>query len=466
MENDKADASAPATLGRYRLDAVMGRGAMGSVYRAFDPVLGRQVAVKLMRTNHIEPELRAEFLRRFAQEVRAAAGCMHPAIVVVHDVGGDLVSGATVQPPFIVMELVEGGSLADRLLNPAGRAELSPQTVLLPILDALGMVHRLEIVHRDVKPANIMLTPAGQPKLTDFGISRLTHGIGEVGLTQTGTMIGTPAYMAPEQARSEAAGFGADLFSVGCILHEMLLGRPPFQRASLGETILALLGPDPVPLEPIDRLAPQYTGVLARALAKTPSARFASATEFAATLAAVPNGGLAPDLTILAPAAIAPADGPGSADHFDPEWLDTLGRELAGHLGPIAGTLVRRSAAQASDRSALVRMLATHLDDLELRSTFLRRAGPVASCGPVRGGAPWPAAVPLGAASDRTWTSAKILNAAQTVLVREVGPIAKVVVQRAAASAFDPTQFVEQVVAELGLDDKTRCRLNDAVRGD
>ena len=170
----------------------MGRGAMGSVYRAFDPVLGRQVAVKLMRTDHIEPELRAEFLGRFTQEVRAAAGCMHPAIVVVHDVGGDLVSGATVQPPFIVMELVEGGSLADRLLNPAGRAELSPQTVLLPVLDALGMVHRLEIVHRDVKPANIMLTPAGQPKLTDFGISRLTHGIGEVGLTQTGMMIGTP----------------------------------------------------------------------------------------------------------------------------------------------------------------------------------------------------------------------------------------------------------------------------------
>jgi eukaryotic-like serine/threonine-protein kinase len=213
----------PAALGRYRPCSVLGAGAMGVVYRAYDPLIERSVAIKVMRAEAIQPEMRAELLQRFLQEARAAAGCNHPALVAVHDFGGDPQDPSGQSPLFIVMELVEGCSLAALLRDPLLRAELSPGAVLLPVLDALSMVHNLGIVHRDIKPGNIMVMSSGHPKLTDFGIARLNQGAQSAALTQAGMLIGTPSYMAPEQARGDQTDLRADLFSIGCILYEILI---------------------------------------------------------------------------------------------------------------------------------------------------------------------------------------------------------------------------------------------------
>ncbi len=433
----------PPVLGRYRLDAVLGRGAMGTVYRALDPAIGRPVAVKVMRTDHIDTEQRAEFLARFAQEVRAAAGCPHPAIVTVHDVGGVLED--TTSLPFIVMELVEGGTLAQRLADPAARAAMSPQAVLLPVLDALATVHRAGIVHRDVKPGNILHAANGQPKLTDFGIARLGQARDRSGLTQTGTMIGTLTYMAPEQARGETADHRADLFSVACILHEMLTGSTPFGRDGIGPTMMALLGPEPAPIEAVAR---PYRGLLARALAKRAEDRFASAADFAATLSAV-SAGTAPDLTMLA------AHPPSSRNPapFDCQFLSDVSAALVTHLGPITQTLVRREAARAESREDLLQGLATHLDPT-LRGAFLRDATHGKAAQRESG-----TAFPHGDA----WPHPDALDAARSLLRHEVGPIADLVVRRAVTAAANGAQLADALARELRLDAATSQRLRDVL---
>jgi eukaryotic-like serine/threonine-protein kinase len=429
--------TAPAVLGRYRLDAVLGRGAMGTVHRGFDPAIGRPVAIKVMRTDHIEPAERAELLQRFVQEVRAAAGCTHPAIVAVHDVGGDL-DGVGTAPPFIVMELVAGGSLAEHL---AARAPIAPLDVLLPVLDALATVHRAGIVHRDVKPANILLGTDGRAKLTDFGIARLGRATERAGLTQTGMMIGTPAYMAPEQARGEIADHRADLFAVGCILHEMLTGRTPFGRDAIGPTLLALLGAEPAALEGV---APQYRDVLARALAKQPGDRFASAADFATALARVSDARSAPDVTLQA----APLR--AEAEPFDRGYLTGVGAALVTHLGPISGTLVRRAAAETRTRDALLQRLAAHLDPAQ-RAAFLRDATHAHDAG----------TAPLAADA---WPRADALAAARNLLRHEVGPIADLAVRRAAAATTSASRFADLLATQLHLDAASSARLHDAVR--
>lgn len=429
---------------------------MGTVHRAFDPAIGRAVAVKVMRTGHIDPALRAEFLGRFAAEVRAAAGCTHPAIVVVHDVGGDL-DGTGPRPPFIVMELVEGGTLADRLATPETRAALSPEAVLLPILDALATVHRAGIVHRDVKPANILLAPDGSPRLTDFGIARLGQAANHASLTQTGTMIGTPSYMAPEQARGEPADHGADLFAVGCILHEMLAGSTPFGREGIGPTLMALLGPEPATLEAVQAVAPRYTALLARALAKDRAQRFASAAEFASALAGLADGRGSPTLAVPRPGAGLPAPGADNPAPFDQPFLTAISADLVAHLGPITGTLVRRAAAQASSRDALVRTLSGHLRP-ELRGGFLRHAA--AAVAQPAASRPAPALAPE---HDNAPDEAARLRAC-AILRQEVGPIADLFVGRAAAEATSSAGFVDILVARLRLDEGMRWRLQAAVQ--
>jgi hypothetical protein len=366
------------------------------------------------------------------------------------------------------MELVEGTSLAERVRDPARRTALSPKAVLLPILDALGMVHRLGVVHRDVKPGNILLAANGQPKLTDFGIARLNRAVDQIGLTQTGTMIGTPSYMAPEQARGEETDHRADLFSVGCILYEMLTGKAPFSGNNLSETILLLLGPEPARWDPIARVAPQYMNLLVRAVAKPVEERFASATEFAAALRAVDeapaqqNPAALWDMTVVGPADDVPGSGPRPLARFDPEFLTALGSELATYLGPIASTLVRRAAEQADDPEALCRTLAGHLDKPEQRGTFLRRhVGTARQSGTMIAppGLTATAASPADAA-----IGSEALVAAQLALAEQIGPIAALIVRRAAAGATGLAHFIDRVAAQVPIDSRVRQRLQEVMQ--
>jgi serine/threonine protein kinase len=218
-------------------------------------------------------------------------------------------------------------------------------------------------VHRAIEPANILVTPSGHPKLTDFGIARLSQGAQHPGLTQPGMLIGTSGYMAPEQARGGHTDHRADLFSVGCILYEMLVGRTPFGRDSVAETILRLVGPEPAPMAPVARAAPHYVGVLERARqVRGRALRLRHGLR---------HGIAAPDDPTLVRTAAAP---PG-APLFEPEFSATLSQDLTTYIGPIASTLVRHAAERAQDRDALCRSLAEHLDKPEQRSAFLRPNG-------------------------------------------------------------------------------------------
>ena len=208
----------PRTLaGRYRLDEVIGRGGMSTVYRGTDLALDRVVAVKVALDPLVEQS--PVYLERFTREAHSTAVIGHPGVVTVYDAGAD---GPT---RFIVMEYVKGQSLADLLreqspLQPARAAEIAAE-----VADALSAAHSRGIVHRDIKPANIMILPDGSVKVLDFGIAR---AVDSGTLTQTATVLGTSAYMSPEQAMGQPADARSDIYSLGCVLYEMLTGEPPF----------------------------------------------------------------------------------------------------------------------------------------------------------------------------------------------------------------------------------------------
>ncbi|SNS00001.1 serine/threonine-protein kinase [Actinomadura mexicana] len=246
-----ADADGQVLAGRYRLVSLLGQGGMGAVWRAHDEQLDREVAVKELRLpEHLHDAARQTWIARLDREARAAAGLRHPGIVTVHDrVTGD--DGR----PWIVMELVRGRSLGD-LLRAEGR--LPPVRVAqigLRLLDALRAAHQAGITHRDIKPANVLLEN-DRVVLTDFGIAAVE---GDATLTGTGAVLGTPAYMSPEQVRGQEATAAADLWSLGATLYTAVEGRPPFEGASTGAVFIAIATQDPTPpahagpLEPILR---------------------------------------------------------------------------------------------------------------------------------------------------------------------------------------------------------------------
>jgi len=231
------DAPGTMTLGglpgdRYRPVARLGAGAFGEVFRARDALLGRDVAVKRIRLDAFaEPAQLEEVKQRFVREAQVAARLHHPNIVTVHDI---VATGTT---SLIVMELVEGETLQSRL-RARGRLDL-PETirVLGQVASALDHGHANQVVHRDVKPANIMVEPSGRVKVMDYGIAKLETA---ANLTSTGLIMGTPNYMSPEQARGLKVDGRSDLFSLGCVLYEWLTGRRPFQAESVSGILVKI----------------------------------------------------------------------------------------------------------------------------------------------------------------------------------------------------------------------------------
>ncbi len=273
---------------RYELLQPLGRGGMGVVYRARDRELERIVAVKVLPAQMLRDE---DFRARFRREARAAAGLSHPNIATVYDIGEDTEGGEPV--PYLVMELVEGGTLAD-LLRQAPPTPNEVGRIVAAVLEALEHSHGREVVHRDIKPANIMVHRVdgrGRVKVMDFGIAKLLSETA-TRLTATGMRIGTPSYMSPEQADGKPADARSDLYSTGCVLYEMLTGRPPFIGDSLTVVLFGHLHKTPQPpSQLIPALAPFWDQVLATALAKDPQQRHRDA---AAMRQAIETGLAAP----------------------------------------------------------------------------------------------------------------------------------------------------------------------------
>ncbi|HEY4138706.1 MAG TPA: serine/threonine-protein kinase [Casimicrobiaceae bacterium] len=209
----------PFKLGKYEIQSVLGKGAMGVVYKAFDPHIERTVAIKTVRKDLVDPDLASQFMGRFKNEARAAGRLHHPNIVGVYEYGEDE------KVAFIAMEYIDGTGLRE-YLNRKARFELGQLVAITSqLLQALDFAHARGVVHRDIKPANLMLTSGGTLKVADFGIAR----IDTTTLTMTGMVMGTPSYMSPEQCQGRDTDHRSDLFSAAVVLYELLTGERPFR---------------------------------------------------------------------------------------------------------------------------------------------------------------------------------------------------------------------------------------------
>jgi len=260
--------------GRYELDGVVGRGGMAEVYRARDIRLDRIVAVKTLREDLARDQT---FQARFRREAQSAASLNHPSIVAVYDTGEDNTGGSHI--PYIVMEYVDGRTLRDLLREDRRLLPERALEITDGVLRALDYSHRNGIVHRDIKPGNVMLTRSGQVKVMDFGIARAVSDA-QATMTQTAQVIGTAQYLSPEQARGERVDARSDLYSTGCLLYELLTGRPPF----LGDSPVAIayqhVRENPIPPSRVDPEVPQWAdAIVLRAMAKDPRDRYQSAAE-------------------------------------------------------------------------------------------------------------------------------------------------------------------------------------------
>ena len=280
--------------GRYEVGDLIGRGGMAEVHIGYDTRLGRNVAIKILRADLARDP---SFQTRFRREAQAAAGLNHPSIVAVYDTGEDHRrndQGAVQAVPFIVMEYVEGHTVRDILKGDVAAPIDEAVEITQGVLSGLDYAHHAGLVHRDIKPANVMLTPTGAVKVMDFGIARALADVGQT-MTQTQAVVGTAQYPSPEQARGENVDARSDLYSTGCLLFELLTGRPPFVGDSPVSVAYQHVREEaPRPSQFAADVPAELDAVVSRALQKDRDARYSSAQEFSADLQRAMGEGTAP----------------------------------------------------------------------------------------------------------------------------------------------------------------------------
>ncbi len=342
-------------IARYRVEALLGTGAMGEVYRAYDPVIDRPVAIKIVRPELIAGSGSEQWLQRFRREARAAGRRFHPNIVAILDFGED--NGI----PFLAMEYVDGRSL-DAVIKASGQLQPSRSIAIISqVLSALGFAHSNGIIHRDVKPSNIIVLENDEIKVADFGIARIDASE----FTIVGDLLGTPAYMAPEQFSGAPVDQRTDLFAAGVILFEMLTGVKPFRGKSITEIMSLMENRGPEDIGVLNPAVPDaLKQVIAKALAFDPSRRYATAGAFAKAIAeAVPDpsgqtrlsdalGSQAETRSVVSSEAISPDNA-----SLGPELLKEIERDLATFIGPVAGIALRRAQRQTNDLVLLYDLL-------------------------------------------------------------------------------------------------------------
>jgi serine/threonine protein kinase, bacterial len=276
--------------GRYRVESRIASGGTSTVYRGLDVRLDRPVAVKVMDSRYAGDD---QFLTRFQLEARTVARLKNPGLVAVYDQGMDA------RHPFLVMELIEGGTLRELLAERGPMPPHAVAAVLRPVLGGLAAAHRAGLVHRDVKPENVLISDDGDVKIADFGLVR---AVAAAGITSTSVILGTAAYLSPEQVRDGNAGPRSDVYSAGILTYELLTGRTPFT----GDTALSIayrrLDADvPPPSAAIDGVPPQFDELVGRATAREPADRYADAIEMGADLAAIAEELALPYFRVPAP---------------------------------------------------------------------------------------------------------------------------------------------------------------------
>ncbi|MGM0385544.1 MAG: Stk1 family PASTA domain-containing Ser/Thr kinase [Actinomycetota bacterium] len=296
--------------GRYEVGELIGRGGMAEVHIGYDSRLSRTVAIKLLRTDLAEDPT---FHARFRREAQSAAALNHPAIVAVYDTGEESATDAAGRPtimPFIVMEYVEGHTVRELLKDGAAVPIDEAVEIVVGVLGALEYSHNEGIVHRDIKPGNVMLTPTGQVKVMDFGIARAMSDQ-QATMTATNSVVGTAQYLSPEQARGEVVDHRSDLYSTGCVLFELLTGQPPFSGDSaVSVAYQHVREVPPVPSTIAGDIPDVLDRVVMKSLAKDRDERYSDANQMRADLLAVLHGG---SVDAPAPTAWLPVGGLGAA---------------------------------------------------------------------------------------------------------------------------------------------------------
>lgn len=356
-----AEPDLPEGLGKYEVKSVLGRGAMGIVYEAYDPVIERTVAIKVMHDHLCHGNEGKDFAQRFQQEARAAARCPHPNIVAVFDFGLEQ------DVPYLVMELVEGRELRDLLASQQFTIRESIDLVV-PVLSALHYAHSQGVVHRDIKPANIIVLNNGGVKVADFGVARLDTS----DLTRIGYVVGTPGYMSPEGARGELVDSRSDIYSTAMVLLQLITGQRPNPGYQREENVAALMEEAGLTGGQI----PGLVSLLETALHQSPMQRFQSARQFQNALTDWLTGTME-DGNSRARRSSKPESAQGSGapaldEPVSAELLKLMEKRLASFVGPMAGHFVRRACRPDTDLASITAELARHIPTPEERNEFVR----------------------------------------------------------------------------------------------
>jgi len=476
----------PQRLGKYQVTGVLGEGAMGVVYKGFDPGIQRAVALKTVRHQLLEKDEDGPSpVDRFRNEAQAAGRLAHPGIVAVHDYGdeGDVA--------YIAMEYVEGNTLERYIAEQVQFSDSDVVSVVVQLLDALEHAHSQGVWHRDIKPSNILMTREGRLKIADFGIARIESAK----LTLVSSVIGTPTYMAPEQFQGLEIDRRVDIYATGVLLYRLLVGKPPFTGSaeSLSYRVVHEAPVLPSAVPGYARGA-QYDPVLAVALSKDPARRYPTAQAFKLALVSViniPVAATVSDATVVAvaprrsvqalepghegSAAPQPASNTGtSPTNWDPAVLSQVEASLAKHVGPLASVLVRRTARDCTDLPSLVQRLADQVTNSHARDSFLAQSlrhtthrgtssslRPGSGVGSASGGASASNAAAAGRAV--TPLSDAFIAQGTKLLAAHTGPIATVLAKRAAARGGGREAFVEaliEAVTDAAAREKLRAELS------
>ena len=436
-----AATAAPRTIGRYRVERVLGEGSMGVVYQAVDPLLARTVAVKTLRRS---PLLSVQAAERFRDEARAAGRLAHPGIVAVYEYAdGD--------PPYIVMEFVDGRPLLDLTSRSARLPLPDVLSLMVQLLEALHCAHENGVCHLDIKPGNLLVRTDGRLKLTDFGISRIDDA--PTIIEPPGkTVMGSPGYMAPERYSDAPPDRRVDIFSCGVLLYELLTGAPPFLGPSNAVMYQVLHVDPPAPSRSAVPQPPPacFDAIVAKAIAKRADDRYPNALALRDALLGVATATVGPRLSreavaLLRPLSVVPQPGVAAASSCSSD-ADTLGRLealLLPHLGPIAKAVVRRTARECNTSAALLARLAHETLPVAERNAFISRASAALSYGR-------PDAPPLIPVLGATPLQPELVRRAERVLAHHVGPIAAVIARRAAAAGCSREQFFAELAHRAG----------------